>query len=262
MSVEGDGNLRAKLRTTWDEVYRKSGYNPTEFKREKHEAYYSTLVELGFFQNIPENAVIVQGGCGHGSAVRLMSDMEEHDKIFPIGVDLSHKPLTTARAVNNISAIEGDVSALPFNSGSVHGFFEVGVVEHFYRENHQKKAIVDRPLIVHSFLEILRVLEHGSKAAFIQPSYRSMGRIEHRLRDVIGLWDMGFQEDFLLEDFTQLMEIAGFTNIDYRIIQAPRDLPKYIRVADNIFRQFLEYLGRYDMANGIGMFFIVVGEKA
>lgn len=260
-SMNTERQLSKNLRTTWEKIYHKNGYNPNLAKREKHETYYSSLELLRFFDNLPNEALIVQGGCGHGSAIRLMSDFEAQRRIVPIGIDLSRRPLEIARKINSINALEGDVSLLPFAQNSVDGFFEVGVVEHFYREYRVGNPIVDRPLIVNSFKEIFRVLKPGMKAAFIQPSYKSFGRIEHNFRSKLGLWDMGFQEDFVLEDFIQLMEIAGFSNIYSQVIQAPRDLPPIIRYADNFAQHLLRFLGQRALASEVGMFFVTVGEK-
>ncbi|PIZ86135.1 hypothetical protein COX94_01015 [Candidatus Nomurabacteria bacterium CG_4_10_14_0_2_um_filter_33_9] len=248
------------LTEVWENVYGKKTSINTAQRREKHLIYYETLIQLGFFSDLPDNSLVVQGGCGHGSAVRLMTDLEEKSNIFPVGIDLSRIALNTARSVNNLNVLQGDVAKLPLRTSIVDRYFEVGVVEHFYRDGILIPR-VDRPLIVKSFMETMRVMKKGGLAAFIQPSYRSFGMVEHRIRDAVGKWDMGFQEDFLVEDFIQLMELGGFENINFAVIPASGDLPKIINLVDGVAKNLVALCGQHLLAENIGMFFVAIGQK-
>lgn len=258
--LEGPGKLANELASIWDNVYEKKISIDHIKRREKHLLYYDTLSQLGFFNNLQDNAIVVQGGCGHGSAVRLMVDLENQSRIVPIGIDISRKALSTAKAHNSLDVLEGDISRLPLASNSVDRFFEVGVVEHFYRDGILIPR-VDRPLIVKSFQETTRVLKKGGIAAFIQPSNLSFGMIEHKVRDYMRTWDMGFQEDFFIEDFSQLMELGGFENIKYSVIPASGDLPKIINIMDSVAINLAKLLGLTKIVDNIGMFFVVTGSK-
>ncbi|PIR99031.1 hypothetical protein COT87_01625 [Candidatus Collierbacteria bacterium CG10_big_fil_rev_8_21_14_0_10_44_9] len=98
-------------------------------------------------------------------------------------------------------------------------------------------------------------------AAYIQPSHRSFGMIEHRIRDGMGKWDMGFQEDFLVEDFIQLMELGGYENINYTVIPTSGDLPKIINAVDGMAKNLARFCNQHKLADNIGMFFVVIGQK-
>lgn len=260
MSSKPSEQISNYLTRVWDNVYEKQVEVSSPARKLKHLSYYSALQALEFFENLPENSVVVQGGCGHGSAVKLMADMETSSNVVPLGIDLSRVALQRARDANHLTTIEGNIANIPLASESIDRFFEVGVVEHFYRDG-VSRPFVDRRLIVESFREAHRVLKCGGMAAFIQPSYRSFGRVEHRIRDCIGTWNMGFQEDFYVEDFTQLMELGGFERVDYTTIQASGDLPKVIQIADAFARASLSFIGNKLLSDNIGMFFVAVGRK-
>jgi hypothetical protein len=42
--------------------------------------------------------------------------------------------------------------------------------------------------------------------------------------------EFGYQENFAINEFAQLMTIAGFKDIDFVILQAPEDFPLRIKV--------------------------------
>ncbi|PIR99032.1 hypothetical protein COT87_01630 [Candidatus Collierbacteria bacterium CG10_big_fil_rev_8_21_14_0_10_44_9] len=93
------------LTEVWENVYeKKTNVDPAQ-RREKHLIYYEALSQLGFFADIPKDSLVVQGGCGHGSAVRLMTDLEEKANIFPVGIDLSRTALNVAKLSNDLAVM-------------------------------------------------------------------------------------------------------------------------------------------------------------
>jgi len=98
--------------------------------------YYEVLRNLGFFDNLASNSIVLQLGVDHRQSLRAM--IERQINIQPIGLDISFESLLFLK--NNcdgksLGLICGDVLALPFPEKSVDRMFEVGVVEHFYEED-------------------------------------------------------------------------------------------------------------------------------
>jgi hypothetical protein len=72
---------------------------------------------------------------------------------------------------------------------------------------------------------------------------------------------MGFQEDFGLNDFCQLVSLGGFSDIRFSILQAPADFPARIKVGDRMLKSFYTLTGQYRKAEMTGALFTVVASK-
>lgn len=150
---------------------------------------------------------------------------------------------------------------IPFSNDCFDRIFEVGVIEHFYQNDPFEGDVVDRELIIKSLLEIKRILKQDGKVGFIQPSKYSILPLSQKIDQILGNWQFGFQENFSVNDFSQLLVIAGFRNIKYCIIQAPDDFPLRIRIGDRILKSFYILTGKYRKAELVGALFCLTAEK-
>ncbi len=246
----------------WENLYSGNSSDlPAEFSH-KHMMYARALEELGFFENLTDSSLIVQAGVGHGKTLRTV--MESVINCNTIGLDISFSSLQRNKGTNGTSIkglVQGDILQIPFADGSVDRVFEVGVVEHLYNTDDYDKQTVDRVAIVDSFRELHRVLKPHGQVGFIQPSKHSFQPLSKRLDQLQNKWNMGYQEDFAISEFGQLLQIAGFHNIRYNALQAPPDFPLELRVADRLLKTWNTATGDYRRAELVGALFTMVADK-
>lgn len=260
------------VKETWDNVYAQKEQSRSlieepetekqEIITEKHLMYYHAFRNLGFF-NFPESErepIILQAGVGHGKTLQTV--ISKIEGIKPMGIDISFFSLI--RALNNglTNVIQGDIFPLPFARDSIDAVFEVGVVEHLYSPDPFMGRVVDRCRVVESFQELHRVLKIGGKAGFIQPSRHSILPFSKKIDETLRKWNMGFQEDFGLNDFCQLVNLGGFSDICFSVLQAPDDFPKRIRYGDRILKSVYTVTGQYRKMELTGALFTVVATKS
>ncbi len=154
-----------------------------------------------------------------------------------------------------------DVLNLPFSDNSFSRVFEVGVVDHFYEDDPFKGEVVDRELVIESLKEVRIILDDRGKVAFIQPSKHSVLPLSQKIDELIGKWKFGFQENFSVSDFCQIVSISGFRNIKYSILQAPDDFPLRIILGDRLPKTFYTLTGQHRKAELTGALFCLVAEK-
>jgi ubiquinone/menaquinone biosynthesis C-methylase UbiE len=121
--------------------------------------------------------------------------------------------------------------------------------------------IVYREKIIKSLLETKRVLKNRGMIAFIQPSQHSCLPVSQKIDQIFKRWEFGFQENFSIYEFAQLLRIAGFQDIDFIVIQAPNDFPLKIKVGDRLLKSFYTLTGQYQKAQFAGALFCMVGKK-
>lgn len=201
---------------------------------------------------------MLQLGVGHGQTLRAILQKEE---IIPYGIDLSLEALSFLHNNDvNLPVLCADVLRLPFSDRSFDRIFEVGVVEHFYEEDPFLGTIVDREKIISSFIEARRVLKDEGMIAFIQPSKHSLLSLSQKIDQLFGKWEFGFQENFSINEFAQLLKIAGFKDVDFTIIQAPNDFPLRIRIGDRMLKSYYTITGQYQKAQLIGALFCMTAK--
>lgn len=256
----GGGN---SLRNIWDDVYLEKNQieskNPLEIK-EKHLLYYKVFKNLDFFDMPTKiSPLILQAGVGHGNSLKAI--IQRVENIVPVGLDISFLSLKKSGHNGLKNLLQADILNLPIAENKIDAVFEVGVVEHLYREDPFLGKIVDRQAIIESLLEIKRVLKSKGKIGLIQPSKHSVLPWSKSIDMVNRRWKMGFQEDFALDEFCQLIAIAGFADIKFAILQAPSDFPLRIRIGDRLLKSFYTFTGQHKKAELTGALFAVVGTK-
>lgn len=248
------------LQTVWDSIYNEKEKQKNSPIREKHKLYYEVLNNLGFFENPAKtNPLIMQAGLGHGNTLKNM--IQAIENIVPLGLDISFLSLQKSRTNGLSNLIQADILNLPFADNTLDATFEVGVVEHLYQDDPFLGKIVDRVAIIESFKELKRVLKPQGKVGFIQPSKHSTLPLSKKIDMILRQWKMDFQEDFALNDFCQLLSIAGFSEIKFAILQAPSDFPLRIRVGDQLLKTLYTFTGQYKKAELTGALFAVVATK-
>jgi ubiquinone/menaquinone biosynthesis C-methylase UbiE len=109
--------------TNWDEFYKKKKKRSRDKNleiTEKHLMYYEALKNLGFFDNLTHNSIVLQLGVGHGQSLRTI--IEKQTYIQPIGLDISFEALSFFKknsSGNDVELICGDVLSLPFSNESI-----------------------------------------------------------------------------------------------------------------------------------------------
>lgn len=257
---------RSLMRSMWENVYAEkqqdagAGEDQGEIT-EKHLMYYNVFRNLGFFNlsRQQEKPIILQAGVGHGKTLRtVISKMES---VKPLGLDISFLSLVGARKNGLEEVVQGDIFPLPFPNDSIDAVFEVGVVEHLYTSDPFIGKVVDRLRVVESFQELKRVLKSGGKVGFIQPSKHSVLPLSKTIDQIFGRWAMGFQEDFGLNDFCQLVTLGGFSDIHFSVVQAPDDFPARIKYGDRILKSLYTMFGQYRKTELTGALFAIVATK-
>lgn len=248
------------LQTTWDKIYIGKDKQRNPLIKEKHILYYEVFKNLGFFKT-PKNTspLIMQAGIGHGSTLKNIIQIIEN--IIPLGLDISFLSLKKSQTNGLNNLIQANILNLPIADNKIDAIFEVGVVEHLYQDDPFLGKIVDRETIIDSFKELKRVLKPQGKVGFIQPSLHSTLPQSKKIDMMLHRWKMGFQEDFALNDFCQLLAIAGFSEIKFAIIQAPSDFPLRIRIGDQLLKTFYTLTKQYKKAELTGALFAIVGTK-
>ena len=123
------------------------GYNKIAEDYYTHRDLNKFNSELETFSSLlPENASILDAGCGAGIPVAKFLDKKGF-KI--IGIDLSEKMLSLARNnVPNATFYKMDINEITFNENTFDGIISVYTLFHIPREKHQK--------IFNKFYEILK----------------------------------------------------------------------------------------------------------
>ena len=245
----------------WNNFYlRRQEKTSSEIDLSKYLIYYLAFKDLGFFDNLKEESKIIQLGVGHGRTLKTIIENEE--KIRPIGLDISIQALNFLKERSYLkNLVCADALSLPFSNNSIDRIFEVGVVEHFYESDPFEGYIVNRELVIESFRELHRILKTNGIVGFIQPSKHSVLRFSQKFDQILGRWEFGFQENFSINEFCQLISIAGFRDIHYLIIQSPKDFPKRIKVGDKLLKVYYNLTGQFRKAELTGALFCLVAKK-
>ena len=87
------------------------------------------LVEQYTKTFLPEDSIVLEGGCGTAVSVAVLARQGYRS----IGLDFAGNTLRRVRRAGmKAPLIEGDVFSLPLQTGSVDGCWSLGVIEHFY----------------------------------------------------------------------------------------------------------------------------------
>lgn len=255
-----DLSQRRSLQTTWDKIYNDQDEQRNLLVKDKHILYYEVFKNLGFFKTPSKTSpLIMQAGLGHGNTLKNI--IQTMERIIPLGLDISFFALKQSKTNGLNNLIQADILNLPIADNKIDAIFEVGVVEHLYQDDPFLGKIVDRETIIKSFKELKRILKPQGKVGFIQPSLHSVLPQSKKIDIMLHRWKMDFQEDFALNDFCQLLAIAGFSEIKYVILQAPSDFPLRIKIGDKLLKSFYALTGQNKKAELTGALFAVVGTK-
>ena len=163
---------------------------------------HATMTEWGLQQvNVPENAVILDVGCGGGATVRKLAALASQGRV--IGLDYSAASVMVSRDTNakeidagRVQIERGSVAALPFPDRT---FDIVTAVEtHYYW-----------PDLPAHLREILRVLKPGGTFVVIAETYRG-GPLRLLYGIIMPLLRAAFLSD---AEHRDLLTGAGFADV-------------------------------------------------
>lgn len=166
---------------------------------------HAAMTDWGLQQiTVPQNAVVLDVGCGGGRTVRKLAALAPEGKV--VGLDYSADSVVVSRDTNTreieagrVQIEQGSVAALPFSD---HTFDIVTAVEtHYYW-----------PDLAVNMHEILRVLRPGGMFALIAETYRG-GPFRLLYGLVMPLLRAAFLSD---AEHRDLLTQAGFTEVTTR----------------------------------------------
>jgi ubiquinone/menaquinone biosynthesis C-methylase UbiE len=151
--------------------------------------------------NVEKNAVILDVGCGGGSAINKLAAMAPQGRIF--GLDYSAASVAIARDTNareieagRVQIDQGSVASLPFPDGT----FDIvtGIETHYYW-----------PDLPSNVQEIKRVLKPGGSFMLIAETYRG-GPLRFLYALIMPLLGAAFLSD---QEHRDLLIQAGFIDV-------------------------------------------------
>jgi len=221
----------------WNQTDLQEGYGflPSRYLRAADKIGYWLQRGLDF----KSKEKVLEAGCGDGMIlIRLM-------KLFDVdgyGIDFSSTALRQAQELSFKERVFpqldcADTRSIPHASNFFDKVISLGVVEHM-------KDM--RP----SFAELKRVLKPGGLLILMTPNRRSVGRWQRRWMSILGLWRMGFQDEYNPEQLSEYARNAGLIVLDLDVVERrklkfeTRSL-KCIRLVDHLLGCFLPSWGFY-----------------
>jgi SAM-dependent methyltransferase len=156
----------------WDEYWNKSA-GKSGIVYDLIAAFYRQTfirrnLEKAIIREFSGGSKLLHAGCGSGQVDRnLQSTMQI------TALDISRGALRLYSRNNPVASrvVHGDIMKLPFGESEFNGYYSLGVVEHFTKEQIQR-----------IFTEAKRVLKPGGKIVIFWPHYRATSVI------VLGVW--------------------------------------------------------------------------
>ena len=146
----------------WDEHWSRSFVSLNSVFKFYRKYVMSNALSFFFEKYFPREGIFVE--CGSGTSLTSYRVKKHKRKL--IALDISEKALQEAKKIDKIDFfVHADTLNLPFKSGSVDGIWNLGVLEHFTKNE------IDKAL-----KEYLRVLKKNSYVIlFWPPVYSSTG---------------------------------------------------------------------------------------
>ena len=150
---------------------------------------------------INHNEIILDIGCGGGSAVKIMAEKSINVKVY--GIDYSLESVQISKANNSklirdgrVFINQGNVSKLDFPNN----YFDLitAINSHYYWPN-----------LLHDFGEVLRTLKPGGRFIIIGESYKG-SKFEKRDRAFIDSLHMNYHSK---SELVELLSAIGYINI-------------------------------------------------
>lgn len=193
------GNLYDKTRQSWEDIWQNASVEiELEVLDQKR-----TAETLGVFpQYLSREGIILEAGCGLATVIMKLCDMGFN----VIGLDYAARALHTARAYDPALRLQaGDVHALPYRDGSLHGYLSFGVLEHFEHG------------IGPALREANRVLAPGGVIVLTIPYPNVVHRLVHWRRRLAGQSQLT-DEEFYESTYTQHQLKAGLEDTGFEVL--------------------------------------------
>lgn len=161
----------------WDQHWQADDLK-TKIEQAASNKYY-TAVTRRFLQPKPSTRIL-DGGCGHGSVVLSLTraGYDAH------GVDYARQTITAASNLYpDLKLSYGDVAALDAPDKSFHGYWSLGVIEHYYEGYNAIIKEMHRVLKPNGFLFItfphLSLLRHLKTKVNAYPPWLENNQLRH-----------------------------------------------------------------------------------
>lgn len=121
----------------WDQIWKNQTQGMTLLKK------FDLVVVPTTKKYLKKGNKILEGGCGHGSYVISLNQ----SGYKATGIDYAKKTITILQKTRpELDFKVGDVRNLPFPMHSFHGYWSLGVIEHFYQGYEKIVSEMDRVL--------------------------------------------------------------------------------------------------------------------
>ena len=200
-----DGQLVYIANSATPEYWDKSWEKETEaslVKLYKSNSYVSTITK----KYLPKNSIIIEGGCGRGNHVYAL-----HENDYKaIGIDFAPDTVQFLnKTFPQLDIRVGDVRCSKLESGSVDGYWSLGVIEHFYSGFDD---IAD---------DITRVLRVGGYLFLTFPVMNDLRNLKAKLH-LYDSFDGGGIEDFYQYALNLDLVIKKFKERGYKVVSCVR----------------------------------------
>lgn len=226
---------------SWQNVWsRTSQHGEYAFKKGRLERAADKLAHLKSIGiEFRENEKVLEAGCGDGAVI---ISLQKQFGVCGHGADFAVSALDQATRMmvqenTRFYFTLSDICSLPFPEGYFDKIVCLGVVEHMVEPRDPVR-------------ELFRVLKPGGTAVIMTPNKISFGRIDRILKQLFGVWHMGFQDEFSPRELSRILKDSGFKKVESQVVLRP-GMPndswsrKAVSYLDSIFHKYLTSWGFY-----------------
>lgn len=226
----------------WANATVKNEYSNNKWRVERALDKISHLRTLGIEFKAGEK--ILEAGCGDGAVILCLQQIYG---VEGFGVDFAETAERQAveamrQSQSDFNFSVADIRNMPFPDGFFDKVVCLGVVEH-----------MSDP--VPALRELRRVLKRDGCAVIMTPNSFSLGRIDRILKQLLGAWTMGYQDEYSPKGLGALLLKAGFEKIKAQAVPRPALANdswsrRWVSRIDAILRRFLGSWGFYSYVVG------------
>jgi len=170
--------------------------------------------------NIKKSDKVLDIGCGPGA---YLNDIQKKTKAQCYGIDI-RKDQFKFNKNKKVKLKYSDMENIKFPAKSFSKIFSLGTLEHTPRTDKV-------------FSEVSRLLKKNGKVYFTVPNLFSMFHITKKIKQALGLWGMGYEAGFTINELTQILKKHKMKALDAFITPHPKT-SNLFNLLDNSLNQF------------------------